>query len=429
MLVTAGMAFALLQTMIIPALPALRREFDAGAGSVLWVMTVFLITASLATPVFGRLGDMLGKDRVLVLVLALFGFGSLLCALAPSLPLLVAGRAVQGTGGAIFPLAFGIIRDEFPRETVTIGIGLMSAIHGAGGAAGLVLSGLIVDHLDYTWIFWLGLIVTVPAIAATALFVPASPVRAPTGVDWRGTLRVLRAPTVWMVNTLAFVLGFGLLSSLLLLPQLVQLPAASGFGFGGTATQAGLYLVPQSLAIVIAAPVTGWIGSRIGSRVPLLIGIAVGVVAFVQILFWHSAPWHVWVHGILNGWAVGMSFAAMVNLIVGAVPPTHTGVATGTNMILRSLGGAVQTQVCGVLLAVTALSETGFELAFGLSAALMAAAFVLALRVPQPPRLVVRGEVGALAALAAEVDPRPVDVRVDGLVGSEDLHAADRVDR
>src|SRR6185295_5608216 len=138
--------------------------------TVTWVLTVYLLSASVFTPILGRLGDMFGKERVLFLVLVMFAIGSLIAALSNSLGLLVAGRAVQGAAGAVFPLAFGIIRDEFPRERVATGIGLISATFGIGGGAGLVLSGLIVDHLSYRWIFWFGFVVVVVATIATYLF-------------------------------------------------------------------------------------------------------------------------------------------------------------------------------------------------------------------------------------------------------------------
>jgi MFS family permease len=138
--------------------------------------------------VLGRLGDMFGKERLLVAVLAIFSVGLLVAAVSHSLALLVVGRAIQGAAGAVFPLAFGIIRDEFPKERVATGIGLISATFGIGGGAGLVLSGVIVDQLSYAWIFWFGLIVTVLALVATQLFVPESPVKSPARIDWGGTV-------------------------------------------------------------------------------------------------------------------------------------------------------------------------------------------------------------------------------------------------
>ena len=185
-LAVAALAYALLQTMVAPALPEIQHELGASPSTVTWVLTVYLLSASVTTPILGRLGDMFGKEHMLLAVLGLFALGSLIAALSSSLGLLVAGRAVQGAGGAVFPLAFGIIRDEFPRDRVATGIGLISATFGIGGGAGLVLSGLIVDHLSYRWIFWFGLVVVVIAMVATRLFVPESPVKSPARIDFAG---------------------------------------------------------------------------------------------------------------------------------------------------------------------------------------------------------------------------------------------------
>src|SRR3954464_2258071 len=176
-LATAALAYAVSQTMVAPALPAIQKDLHTTTTGVTWVLTIYLLTASIATPVLGRLGDMFGKEHVLVWVLGMFALGSLVAALSHSIGLLVAGRAIQGFGGAVFPLAFGIIRDEFPPERVAQGIGLISATFGIGGGFGLVLSGVIVDNLAFEWIFWIAALVTAVAVVATVLFVPESPIK------------------------------------------------------------------------------------------------------------------------------------------------------------------------------------------------------------------------------------------------------------
>ena len=154
----AALAFALAQTMLIPALTELAKSLNTDASGVAWTVTAYLLAAAVSTPVFGRLGDMFGKRRLLVIALGIFVAGSVLSALGTSLEVVVAGRVLQGAGGGIFPLCFGIIRDEFPREKVGSSIGLISATFGIGGGAGLILGGLITDHVSYHWIFWLGAI-------------------------------------------------------------------------------------------------------------------------------------------------------------------------------------------------------------------------------------------------------------------------------
>src|SRR5215213_8763144 len=182
----AALAFALAQTMLIPALGELTHRLDTDASGIAWVLTGYLLAAAVATPIAGRLGDMFGKRRMLVISLAVFTAGSLVAALGANLETVVIGRVLQGFGGGIFPLCFGIIRDEFPRERVAGSIGLISAIFGIGGGAGLIAGGLIADNLSYHWIFWVGAISAAIAAVAIELWVPESPVRVPGKIDWRG---------------------------------------------------------------------------------------------------------------------------------------------------------------------------------------------------------------------------------------------------
>src|SRR5438093_1128248 len=174
-LAVGGAAFALLQSLVAPALPTIQHDLHASATAVTWVLTAYLLSAAVCTPVIGRLGDMYGKERMLVTVLVVLGAGTLIAALADSVEVMILGRVVQGAGGAVFPLAFGIIRDEFPRERVATGIALISAILGVGGGLGIVLAGPIVEHLSYHWLFWMPLVVVVAAAGLTHFFVPESP--------------------------------------------------------------------------------------------------------------------------------------------------------------------------------------------------------------------------------------------------------------
>src|SRR4051795_13097826 len=152
-LVLAGMAFALSQTVVSPALPEIQHRYGADPASAAWILTGYLLAASVATPIVGKLGDLFGRGRVLTLVLIAFAVGSAVCALAPSLGVLVAGRVIQGVGGGIFPLAFGIIRETFRPEQVATAIGGISATFGIGGGVGLVIAGLIVEALGAGWLF------------------------------------------------------------------------------------------------------------------------------------------------------------------------------------------------------------------------------------------------------------------------------------
>ncbi|MGH3048941.1 MAG: MFS transporter, partial [Gaiellaceae bacterium] len=188
LLASAGVSYSLLQSLVAPALPDLQHALHASVSSVSWVLTAYLLSASIATPLIGRLGDMYGKKRLLVAILVLLCAATVVSALATTLPVMLVGRVLQGAAGGIFPLAFGIIRDEFPRERIAGAIGFMSALLGVGGGAGVVLAGPIVDRLSYHYLFWLPLIPLVAATVSIHLFVPESPLRVAGRLNWLGAL-------------------------------------------------------------------------------------------------------------------------------------------------------------------------------------------------------------------------------------------------
>jgi EmrB/QacA subfamily drug resistance transporter len=441
-LALGALSYALLQTMVAPALPEIQHELGATPTEATWVLTVYLLSASVFTPVLGRLGDMFGKERMLVAVLGLFAAGSLIAALSSSLALLVAGRAVQGAAGAVFPLAFGIIRDEFPRDRVATGIGLISATFGIGGGGGLILSGLIVDHFSYRWIFWFGFVVVVIATVATHLWVPESPIKSPARVDYGGAallsagltaflvavsqgnrwgwtsvriiglfaaaavllvvwvlfeqrvreplvdIDLLRLRGVWTTNLTAFLIGFGMFGSFILVPQFVQMPAAAGYGFAVGVTGAGLFLLPSTAVMLVAGPLAGSLAGRVGSKVPLLVGTACASVSFVLLAVAHDKEWQIVVAVAILGLGIGLSFASMANLIVDAVPQHQTGEATGINTIMRTVGGAFGAQIVAAIITshvepgTSFPTESGFTTAFWMGAVSVAGAFVAATLIP-----------------------------------------------
>jgi MFS family permease len=200
-LALAGAAFALLQSLVVPALGTIERDLNASPAEGAWIITAYVLSASVATPIAGRIGDMFGKKRTLVAVLAVLALGTLISALATSAPVMIAGRVVQGMGGAVFPLAFAIIRDEFPREKVPVGIAMISSILGIGGGLGILLAGPIVEHLGYHWLFWLPLVAVVAAGLGAFFVIPESPVKTPGRISWTGSLLL----SSWLVALLVGV--------------------------------------------------------------------------------------------------------------------------------------------------------------------------------------------------------------------------------
>jgi MFS family permease len=204
-------------------------------------------------------------------------------------------------------------------------------------------------------------------------------------------MRMMRMPPVWKTNLAAFVFGYGMFASFVLVPQFVELPASTGFGFGASVTEAGLFMLPATIGMLVAGPFSGRLSSSVGSRVPLLIGAFVSSLAFVMLAFAHDQKWQIYVAMLVMGLGIGFAFASMANLIVESVDATQTGVATGMNTIVRSIGGAIGSQVsAGIVTATVAATglptEKGFTIAFASCAVALAVAFVVALRIPAPAR-------------------------------------------
>jgi EmrB/QacA subfamily drug resistance transporter len=448
----AGLAYALAQTMVIPALPELQRDLHADPADATWLLTAFLLTSSVATPLLGRLGDMHGKERWLLISLAVFGAGSLVAALGSSLAVLIEGRAIQGAGGAIFPLAIGIIRDEFPRDQVAAGIGTISATFGIGGGAGLVLAGVLVDNVDVAWIFWLSVATTAMAAFAVWRWVPESPVRVRARIDWLGgvllsaallamllpisegnvwgwasgrvlglfalalvlgvlwawwelrvvdplvDLALMRSRPVWTTNVAALAIGLAMFGSFVLIPQLVQTPSAiAGYGFGATVTESGLFLLPSSFVMLFSGPLGGTLGTRFGSRLPLALGALAAGLSYTWLALAHDARIDIYLAGALLGLGVGLAFAAMANLTVEAVPVEVTGVASAINAIMRQIGGAIGAQVAAAIVSASFVAggrypaESGFTGAFTMSAVASVVALGVCFAIPSREAVRARG--------------------------------------
>lgn len=441
-LALAGAVFAVLQAAVVPALPDIDRALHAGPSSGTWILTVNLLATAVLTPVLGRLGDIHGKDRMLRVVLSALGLGTLVCALAPSLPVMLAGRVAQGAGGAVFPLAFGVIRDELDGERVPGAIGLVSSLLGVGAGLGLLLPGPIIAALSWRWLFWLPLAVLVPIAAAVVRSVPRSPVRTPAPVDFTAAalmvaglsallvavsqasvwglgsvrtlgllaagaglvaawvrhelasadplvdMRMMALRGVWTTNLAAFLLGVGMYASIALVPALVELPRATGVGFGGSVTAAGLFMLPTAAPQLIVGPLNGRIARRIGSRVQLLVGVALMLGAYLSLTVAHREAWELVVGTSGLGLGLGFALGALANLIVVAVGPRQTGVATAMNTVMRTLGGAFGAAIAAECLARGGPLNGDFTLAFALCAGALALGVGAVLAIPgKRPRI------------------------------------------
>jgi EmrB/QacA subfamily drug resistance transporter len=388
-------AYALLQSLVTPVLATIAVDLHTSQNTVTWVLTGYLLSASIFTPIMGRIGDIVGKERVFVITLIALGAGSLLAAVATNITVMIVARVIQGVGGGVLPLAFGIIRDEFPKEKVSGAVGLIASLSAVGAGLGIVLAGPIVRALDYHWLFWLPMIMTFAAAVAAHFFVPESPIRTAGRISWLPAvllsawlvclllalsqapswgwasakvigllagavvlivgwvaveqrsvsplidMKMMRRPAVWTNNLVALLIGSGMYAVFAFVPQFVQTPASSGYGFGASITQSGLILLPSAVTMFVFGMFSGRIAQLIGAKLVVIIGCLVGVGAMAMFAYAHQDKWELYVATAIMGAGFGLVFAAMSSLIVSAVPREQTGVASGMNANIRTIGGSI----------------------------------------------------------------------------------------
>jgi EmrB/QacA subfamily drug resistance transporter len=465
-LATSVGAYALLQSLVIPVLPTIERGLHTSQNTVTWVLTAYLLSASIFTPIIGRLGDMWGKQRLLVAALAILAIGTLLSALAGSIGVMLAGRVIQGVGGGVVPLAFGIIRDEFPSERVPGAVGVIAALAAAGAGLGIVLAGPIVDSLDYHWLFWIPMVMLVLAGIAARLVIPESPVRLPGRLAWGSAvllsawlvalllpvseaptwgwgsgrvigllvvavvlavawvvaetrsshplidMRMMRIPVVWTANLVALLFGVGMYATFAFLPEFLQTAPSAGYGFGASITHSGLILLPSSAMMFVFGGASGRLTLRYGGKAVLIAGATISVIPFILLVVAHDHQWQVILSTALMGMGFGLAFSAMSSLIVEGVSPGQTGVASGMNANIRTIGGSIGAAVMSSIVTSTARAgglprESGYTHGFELLTATAAAAALATLLVPatrrslSPPELrdaLPHAELGMVAA-------------------------------
>ncbi|MGV9779166.1 MFS transporter [Streptosporangium sp. NPDC003464] len=428
------------QTMVVPILPSLAGEFAVSASDVSWVMTANLLAAAVLTPILGRLGDLHGRRRLLLLSLLGTVAGSVLAVSTHSFALLLVARALHGIGGGVLPLAFGVIRAELPPERAARGMAMVSTSMGIGSGLGVVAAGLLMEWWDYRAVFWLLLVLGLLAAAAVALSVPAdrgtdregggtSPLAAVTlavwlcallvavsqgnGWGWTGTrvlgllsvaavvcalwlrvesrtrhplidLRMLARPTVALTNLAATLTGFGMYGAYIVMTSFAQVPQEYGFGFSATVLIAGLMLLPNSAGNLAAGTLAAALIARRGPRTPLVLGGFLGAAAMAFLTVRHGSAVDLYLAGGVFGLGTGLAFAAIPVYVNSAVPPGQTAVANGTNAVLRTIGAAAGSAVTGAVLAGDTVAGTASPTLHAYQAAFMitAAGFLAAAAVP-----------------------------------------------
>ncbi|MGW0207225.1 MFS transporter [Streptomyces sp. NPDC003233] len=444
----AGIVVAVMQTLLVPVIKDLPQLLHTAPSNATWVLTSTLLSGAVATPIMGRLGDLYGKRRMLILSVAVMVVGALVSALTSQLLTMIVGRTLQGFAMGAIPLGIGLMRDMLPRERLGSAMALMSSSIGVGGGLALPAAALVAQHTDWHVLFYGAAGLGVLSIVLTLLVVPESPMRAEgsfdllgalglstglvllllpvtKGSDWgwsSGTtlglfaasvvvlvlwglfelrikaplvdLRTTARPAVLFTNLASIMVGVAFYVVSLVLPQLLQLPRATGYGLGQSMVVAGLCVAPLGLTMMFTAPVYARLSAKYGPKTTLIIGLLIIALGYGGGLGLMDAAWQTIVTSVVLGAGIGLAYSSLPALIVGAVPASETGAANGLNTLMRSIGTSVSSAVIGMVLANTAKNVGGiaiptmhgFRVSFLIATAAVAVGLLMALFLPKASR-------------------------------------------
>ncbi|MET0813213.1 MAG: MFS transporter [Microbacterium sp.] len=443
-LATAGLASSFMFTLVVPIQSKLPELLDASREDTAWVVTSTLLAAAVITPIAGRLGDMYGKRRIVLVLLALLVAGSIIAAVSPGIIGVIIGRALQGAVTGVIPLGISILRDVLHEDRVDSAIALISATLGVGGALGLPISALITERADWHLLFWVAAALGAVVFVLVLWIVPVSVLRTAGRFDFVGAaglaigligillaisrgnewgwsspatlacglggivvllvwgwfelrideplldLRVAARPAVLLTNIASIAMGFALFSSNVNFPQMLEIPVAAG-GFGLSLLAASLIVMPAGLVMMVLSPFSGRLARTTGPKLLLVLGAIALIVAYGFTLVWSSEVWHILVANLIIGVGIGFGYAAMPMLIMRSVPQSETGASNGLNALFRSLGTSMAAAVVGAILATYTAEYDGmplptpfaFQFTFVLGGAAAVIALVVALFIPR----------------------------------------------
>lgn len=436
-LAVADVAFAFQQTAVIPAIPTIQSDFHTAQTWSAWLVSGYLVASSIGTPLLGKLADRYGKRRLLSLALGLFLVGSIGAALSPGIGALIGFRALQGAGGAVFPLSLSVAREHLPEGRMGTGIGLLTGAFGLGTTIGFVVSGAIVEAASWRWIFGTGAIAILAGLVVVAMAVPRSEERSDAGLDLAGgalltggialvliaitegvplgwtswqviaafvvgiaalcgwvwhdmhadepllDLSVLTSRPVLLTNAATLLLGHVLFGLFFLVPYLVQGSGKAGYGFGAGPFVTGLYLAPAAAGQLVTGSLSGIVASRLGAKWTFTLGMLLTSASGVWLALLHTAEWQVLLGTLLLGLGAGLGIGVASTLIAETAHGSETGISTALNSVLRRVGGGFGGQVGAALLASLtvaggAASPRAFEIAFWTCGAVALAGTALA---------------------------------------------------
>ncbi|UCE80784.1 MAG: MFS transporter [Methanobacteriota archaeon] len=393
------------EAMAIPSLPWVMADFglaqeDYALGS--WIVTIYLVVAAVAIAIFGKLGDIYGKKKMLLIAMTIYSVAVTLTGfsrdLSDSIYLMIGFRAVQGLGMSAFPLAFAIIRDEFPNEKMAVAQGVISAMFGVGNAFGLVVGGYVTEEWGWEWTYHTVIPFSALATAVVAWKVRPSAVRLKAKVDvvgglllaftlvtflvgateartrgWTDSLiltlfalssvalvffvywqrraknplirpSLMKVRDIALANAVGFMVGFGMLMVSL------TITAIASYEFGLGPLKIGMLNLPMSIMMFVLGPIAGVAVSKIGPKWPTTFGMCLAIIGFLVLDMFHATELELITGIVVMGSGIVCAMVGMINLIIISTPKEETGIATGVNIIIRTSGAVVGPAVATALI-------------------------------------------------------------------------------
>jgi MFS family permease len=440
-LTLGALDFGLEQSIILPALPGLAEHYGASLIGVGWLATGFLLASIVAVPLFGRLGDLFGKRRLLLVSLTLFVVGSLICALTHAIELAIAGRVIQGLGAAVTPLTLGLARDTVPPQQLSRVVGAVIGAANVGGAVGFLLSGILVDYFSPASIFWLLFGFGALLVVAVAALVHESPNRMRVRLDLGGAallasglvalllaiskgtawgwssaaipglfaggtvlivlfglferrvpqplvdLRLLLTRPFGNVNACFFLFGFAFFLAVFVVPQIAAAPQESGYGLGLSTIKIGLLLLPTSIVGFAASWVGGRTLDRLGSRSLVACGSLAGITGYVLLALTHSTFAVLATGSAVIGIGWGLILTGVYPVVLRNASADKVAVAVAVAVVFRNTAVSVGVTVAFVVIAAAGFTgefraDAGYTRAFVLGAGGAAVALLSAFLLP-----------------------------------------------
>jgi EmrB/QacA subfamily drug resistance transporter len=400
-----AMMVMFIEIMLVPALPTIAMEFPDESQWVSWVLSAYLLTGAVATPLLGRLGDIYGKKKVMMLSMVGYTIGLVGCAFSTSMVMLIAFRSVQGIGMGMFPLAFGIIRDNFPKRLIPAAIGVVSAMFSVGVSIGLLAGGLIVEYFDWRTAFdivWplMALLtvvvyfvikttdttikckIDVAGAALLGLGIFCLLLGLTQGDEWGWTsigviglfalsaslligfvlwerrttdpivsLRLMANRGIAGANICGFFVGISMFLIFQTLPFFLMSPEEVG-GLGvESAFDVGVYLFPSAIAQLIFAPLAGKWSKKLGADRVLATGLLFIAFGYLLVILFHSNVNEIMIAMFVMGIGLGVSMVSLINVVAMASPQRDFGIASGMNTLFRIVGGSIGPVLASVILA------------------------------------------------------------------------------